>query len=42
MKQILKFWDKPEQKKQNSINETKTILKQQLKRKDFKNTVTSN
>ena len=44
-KQIAVFFKKTEQKRQNSINETETILKQQLKREDNKliaNTVSSN
>ena len=44
-KQIVVFFDKTEQKSQNSINETETILKQRLKRKDreeLTKTITSN
>ena len=45
MKQIVTYCDKKKQKTQNNINETKTILKQPLKKKDYKeikNTITSN
>ena len=45
MKQIVSFCDKTEQKTQNSIHETKTSLKQQLKGVDFEeitNAITSN
>ena len=45
MKQIVAYCDKTEQKTQKNINETETILKQQLKKEDYqeiKNTITSN
>ena len=35
MKQIPAFCDKTEQKTQNSINETETVLKQQTRREHY-------
>ena len=43
MKQIVAYCDKTEQKTQKDINETKAILKKQLKKQDYeeiKNTIT--
>ena len=45
MKQIVGYCDKTEQKTQKSINETETILKEQLKKyhyEEIKSTVISN
>ena len=45
MKLIVAYWEKTEQKTQKIISETKTILKQQLKKEDYeeiKNTIISN
>ena len=45
MKQIVAYCNKTEQKTRKNINETETILKQQLKKEDYeeiKNTITSN
>ena len=45
MKQIVAYCDKTEQKTQKSINETETILKEQLKKyhyEEIKSTVISN
>ena len=45
MKLIVAYWEKTEQETQKIISETKTILKQQLKKEDYeeiKNTIISN
>ena len=45
MKLTVAYWEKTEQKTQKIISETKTILKQQLKKEDYeeiKNTIISN